>query len=204
MIRRYLVTGFFTLFPSLVTFWTLRAIFNTLTTTFYEPVAWLSQIIGLPAPPYWELALISIFATLLLLFTVGILVGNFVGIQILHWLDELVMHVPIARVIYGSTKQLMNAIQNGKGGSFKDVVIVEWPNHSSYTLGFVANENCHWTTIPNNTELIAVYIPTAPNPTSGYVVLLNKAKIKPTNISPEEVLTWAISGGVVTPRTHNS
>ena len=148
-------------------------------------------------PPNWQLAIISAAATLFLLFLVGALVGNFVGMQLLSWLDELAMHVPVVKGIYGATKQLMNAIQSGQGGSFKDVVLVEWPQPGCFTVGFVANRNCTWTGVPGH--LVAVYLPTSPNPTSGYVVLMDETKVKPLTVTPEEALTWAISGGVVAP-----
>jgi uncharacterized membrane protein len=203
MVRRYLLGGFFTLLPAAVTFWVLRAIFDALVGIFEVPATWLSRSLGLPNPPYWELALVSGVATLILLFLVGLLVGNFIGVQVLGWLDELVMHVPVVKGIYGATKQLMNAIQSGQGGSFKDVVMVEWPQPGSYTLGFVAHRNCAWAALPEAEELTAVYIPTSPNPTSGYVVLLDASKIRPMNVTPEEALTWAISGGVVAPLDRN-
>jgi len=202
-IRKYLLAGFFTLLPAAVTFWILRAIFDALVTIFEGPTFWLSQRLGLPNPPYWELAAVSGLATLLLLFLVGALVGNFIGVQLLTWLDDLVMHIPVVKGIYGATKQLMNAIQSGQGGSFKEVVMVEWPQAGSYTLGFVAQRNCAWATPPGGARMIAVYIPTAPNPTSGYVVLLDASKIRPMNVTPEEALTWAISGGVVAPLDRN-
>ncbi len=203
MIRRYLLAGFFTLLPSAVTFWILRAIFDALVGIFEAPTNWLSRTLGMPTPPYWELALASAVATLVLLFLVGALVGTFVGLQLLSWLDELVMHVPVVKGIYGATKQLMNAIQSGQGGSFKDVVMVEWPQPGSYTLGFVSHRNCTWASLPEGAALTAVYIPTSPNPTSGYVVMLDEAKIRPMNVTPEEALTWAISGGVVAPLGRN-
>ena len=94
----------------------------------------------------------------------------------------------------------MNAIQSGQGGSFKEVVLVEWPQPGSYTLGFVAHRNCAWAARPGTEGLIAVYIPTSPNPTSGYVVMLEESKVRPMSVGPEEALTWAISGGVVAPQ----
>ena len=199
MIRRYLVAGFFTLLPAAVTFWILKTIFDTLVNIFEGPTTLLSRTVGLPNPPYWELALASAVATLVLLFLVGLLVGNFIGVQLLTWLDELVMYIPVVKGIYGATKQLMTAIQSGKGGSFKEVVLVEWPHAGSYTLGFVAHRDCAWTSLPETGGFIAVYIPTSPNPTSGYVVMLDPAKVKPMQVGPDEALTWAISGGVVAP-----
>lgn len=199
MIRRYLLAGFFTLLPSAVTLWILLAIFDGLVNIFEGPTTWLSVRVGLPNPPYWELALASAVATLLLLFLVGMLVGNIFGKQLLAWLDEVVMRVPLVKGIYGATKQLMGAIQSGQGGSFKEVVLVEWPHPGSYTLGFVAHRNCTWAQAPEVAGSIAVYIPTAPNPTSGYIIMVDPAKVRHLPVAPEEALTWAISGGVVAP-----
>ena len=199
MIRKYLLAGFFTLLPSAVTFWILQAIFDALVNIFEGPTKWASHSLGLAPPAYWELAAVSALATLLLLFLVGALVGNFVGVQLLSWLDELVMHVPVVKAIYGATKQLMNAIQSGQGGSFKDVVMVEWPAPGSFTLGFVAQRTCTWASQPDAPGLIAVYVPTSPNPTSGYVIMVTEDKVRPMQVTPEEALTWAISGGVVAP-----
>jgi uncharacterized membrane protein len=197
MIRRYLIAGCITLLPSVVTLWILRAIFDQLVTVFSSPAAWVAHRLHLATPPYWQLALISGIGTLLLLVGVGALVGNFIGKQLLSWVDELVMHVPVVKGIYGATKQLMNAIQSGKSGTFKEVVLVEWPHPGSFTIGFIAHRDCAWTGLPGAT--VAVYVPTSPNPTSGYVIIVDESKIKPLALTPEEALTWAISGGVVAP-----
>jgi len=197
MIRRYLIAGCITLLPSVVTLWILRAIFDALVTIFRTPAAWASASFGLATPPYWQLALISGAGTVLLLVLVGALMGNFVGRQLLSWLDELVMHVPVVKGIYGATKQLMNAIQSGKNGNFKDVVLVEWPQPGSFAIGFVAQRSCPWAGLPGH--MVAVYLPTSPNPTSGYVIMVDEAKVRPLSVTPEEALTWAISGGVVAP-----
>ena len=199
MIRKYLLAGFFTLLPSVVTFWILRAIFNSLVDIFRGPATGIALLLHLPVPPFWGLALISAAATLTLLLVAGALVGNFVGRQILAWLDELIMYVPVVKGIYGATKQLMSAIQSGQGGSFKDVVMVEWPHPGSFTLGFVANRDCTWARFEEGGYMVAVYIPTSPNPTSGYVVMVQASKVRPMDVTPEQALTWAVSGGVVPP-----
>lgn len=198
MIRKYLLAGFFSLLPLVVTIWLLKVIFAGLVDLSRGPLTWLSQRLGLPVPPFWELALLSAVVTLILLFLVGLLVGNILGRQLLSWMDELMLHVPVVKGIYGATKQLMGAIQNGQGGSFKEVVLVEWPHPGSHTLAFVARRDCSWA-VPGGEHLVAVYIPTAPNPTSGYVVMVPSDRIRPVDMSPEQALTWAVSGGVVTP-----
>ena len=87
-------------------------------------------------------------------------------------------------------------------GSFKDVVLAEWPQPGPYVMGFVARRDCGWAGLPGPGQagaMVAVYIPTSPNPTSGYVIMLEESKVRPLNVTPEEALTWAISGGVVAP-----
>ncbi|MCC6514463.1 MAG: DUF502 domain-containing protein, partial [Geothrix sp.] len=142
MIRKYLLAGLFTLLPLVVTLWILKAIFNALVGIFRGPLTWVAHQIHVPDPPTWGLALFSALATVLLLLLVGALVGNFIGRQVLAWLDELMLHVPVVKSIYGATRQLMGAIQSGQGGSFKDVVLVEWPHAGAFTLGFVASRDC--------------------------------------------------------------
>ncbi len=198
MIRKYLLAGLFTLLPMVVTLWILKAIFTTLVDIFRGPLTWLSHQIHMPDPPTWGLALFSAMATLLLLLLVGALVGNFVGRQVLSWLDEVMLHVPVVKSIYGATRQLMGAIQSGQGGSFKDVVLVEWPHAGSYTLGFVASRDCSWA-VPGGQDMIAVYVPTSPNPTSGYVIMIESSRVKSLDLNADQALTWAVSGGVVVP-----
>ena len=198
MIRKYLLAGLLTLLPLVVTLWLLKAIFSGLIDIFRGPLTWISNVLGLPLPPTWMLAIISAAATLVLLFGVGVLMGNFLGRQLLAWLDEIMLLIPGVKGIYGATKQVIGAIQSGQGGSFKEVVLVEWPYPGSYTLGFLARRDCSWA-LPGGESMVAVYIPTAPNPTSGYVVMLEESRVRPVPIAPEQAFTWAVSGGVVAP-----
>ena len=198
MIRKYLLVGCFTLLPLVVTVWIVRAIFSILVDIFREPLTWASLQMDFKPPAYWEIALVSAVSTVLIVLLVGVLMGNFLGKQLLAWLDELMDNIPVIKGIYGSTKRLMTAIQSGGGGSFKEVVLVEWPHPGSYTLGFVARRDCSWA-MAEGEKMVAVYIPTAPNPTSGYVIMIDPGKLRTTNVKPEEAFTWAVSGGVVAP-----
>lgn len=198
MIRKHLLAGLFTLLPLVVTLWILKGIFTALIGVFRGPLTWAAHQLQMPDPPTWGLALFSALATILLLLLAGALVGNFIGRQALSWLDELMLHVPVVKTIYGATRQLMGAIQSGQGGSFKEVVLVEWPHPGSYTLGFIASKDCSWA-VPGGQTMVAVYVPTSPNPTSGYVVMMEAARVQPVDLSADQALTWAVSGGVVVP-----
>ena len=198
MIRKHLVAGLFTLLPMVVTLWILVGIFNALVGIFQVPLTWLSHQLHLGAPPTWALTILSALATLLLLVAVGALVSNFLGRRLLKWLDEAMLHIPVVKTIYGATRQLMGAIQSGQGGSFSEVVMVEWPHPGAFTLGFVASRDCSWAHADAH-SMVAVYVPTAPNPTSVYVVMMDATKVRPMNLSADQALTWAVSGGVVVP-----
>lgn len=198
MIRKYFVAGLFTLLPLVVTVWILKGIFMALVDIFRGPLTWAAHRIHVPDPPTWGLAIFSALGMVLLLVAVGALVGNFIGRQLLDWLDELMLQVPVVKTIYGATRQLMGAIQSGKGGSFKEVVLVEWPHPGSYTLGFVASRDCSWA-LAGGEAMVAVYVPTAPNPTSGYVVMIEASRVRAVEVNPDQALTWAVSGGVVVP-----
>nr|WP_320131207.1 DUF502 domain-containing protein [uncultured Holophaga sp.] len=198
MIRKYLVAGFFSLLPLAVTLWVLYLIFTTLVGVFQGPIAWVAVQFGLHTIPYWVLAGLSLLAMLGLLILTGMLVGNLLGRQLLQWLDNLMLNIPLVKGVYGATKQLMSAVQQGKGGSFREVVLVEWPMPGSYTLGLVARKDCLWV-MPEGPERVAVYVPTAPNPTSGYVIMVERSRLRTVDMSPEQVVAWAVSAGVVIP-----
>jgi uncharacterized membrane protein len=198
MFRKYLVVGCFTLIPLIVTVWIVKAIFTVLVDAFREPLTWASLQMDMRPPASWEILVVSAVGTILIIFLVGLLMGNFMGKQLVAWLDEIMDNIPVIKGIYGATKRLTQAIQSGGGGSFKEVVLVEWPHPGSYTLGFVAHRDCSWA-MPDGQKMVAVYIPTAPNPTSGYVIMIEQGKIRPANIRPEQAFTWVVSGGVVVP-----
>lgn len=197
MIRKYFIVGCFTLLPLVVTVWIVKAIFTLLVDAFREPLTWASLHMDMKPPIYWEIALVSAVGTGVIVFMVGLLMHNILGKQLVAWLDEIMDNIPVIKGIYGATKRLMTSIQSG-GGSFKEVVLVEWPHPGSYTLGFIARRDCAWA-MPEGETMVAVYIPTAPNPTSGYVIMIDQSRVKLVDIRPEEAFTWAVSGGVVAP-----
>ena len=198
MIRKSFLAGLFSLLPLGITIWLLNAVFQILVGFFRPPLQWAAPLIGLEKLAYWQEALFSMLAMAFLLFAVGALVQNFVGRRLLGWVDSLMLRIPGAKSIYGATKQLLGAIQSGKGGSFKEVVIIAWPTPSSRMIGFVSNRGCPW--VENDGPgLVTVFVPTSPLPTSGYVVMVEESNIWPLDLTPEQALTWVVSGGAVTP-----
>jgi uncharacterized membrane protein len=202
LIRKRLLAGLFSLLPLGITIWILKTIFNILIGIFKEPLFWAARLFNVPEPNYWQQAVFSLLAMCCLLFIAGALVQNYIGRRLLSWLDMLMLNIPGVKGIYGTIKQVMGTIQSGKSGSFKEVVLVHWPTPDSRILGFITSRGCAWAT-DDASERVAVYIPTSPNPTSGLVVMLDESVIQPINITPEQALTWVVSGGSVIPGDFN-
>jgi uncharacterized membrane protein len=97
----------------------------------------------------------------------------------------------------------MYAIPGGQGGRFKEVAGVPWPHPDSKTIAFIARRDCSWA-VKDGSNLVAVYVPSAPNPTTGYVIMLHESLVQPLDITPEEALTWVVSGGVASPTVISS
>ena len=184
--------------PLGITVWFLKVAFQILIGIFRDPLLWLADRLHIPEPGYWQQAVFSLLAMAFLLFLAGMLVQNFIGRRLLGWLDGLMLNIPGVKSIYGATKQVMGAIQSGKNGSFKEVVLIPWPSSSHKTIAFVARRGCPWVG-DGGSRLVSVYVPTSPNPTSGYVIMLDESVVQPLNIPPEQALTWVVSGGVASP-----
>jgi uncharacterized membrane protein len=202
LIRKRLIAGFVSILPLGITIWFLKIIFQILIGIFRGPLFWAARVLHMQDPNYWQQALFSIVAMGILLFAIGSLIQHFLGRRLLGWLDALMMNVPGVKSIYGATKQVMNALQSGKGGSFKEVVLVPWPHSASKAVGFVSHRGCPWAA-PEDSQRVAVYVPSTPNPTSGFVIMLNESDIQHLTMSLDEALTWVVTGGAVQPSDSN-
>ncbi|MDX2233397.1 MAG: DUF502 domain-containing protein [Hyphomonadaceae bacterium] len=133
----------------------------------------------------------GIMVAITALTALGALAGNFLGRAIIQELDDFVARVPFIRSIYGGTKQVFKQVAAPEQRSFKDAVLVEFPHKGYWTIGFVTN------TAPDLVEpdLVAVYVPQAPIPTTGFLIYAPRAALKPLSVGPEEALKRVISLG---------
>jgi uncharacterized membrane protein len=128
---------------------------------------------------------------------VGALAGNLVGRWIVNTADSGIANLPLVRSIYGGAKQIFKQVAAPERTSFKQAVLVEFPNPGSYAIGFITNENTAEVAHDIGEELIAVYVPQAPIPTSGFLLYLPRTAFKPLSIPPEEALKRVISLGLI-------
>jgi uncharacterized membrane protein len=184
--------GIVVLIPVVFTLWILSLLFNF--------------IDGLTSPIYDEILGRHIkgigFITMLgLILIVGVLSRNFIGRTVGAFIEKVISTIPFARSIYAAVRDLFQAIQTGgKGKSFREVVLFEYPRQGLWTVGFVTNK-IELRGSAGDDELVSVYIPSPPNPTAGNLVLVPRRHIQILQMSVEEGLKFVLSGGIVTTGT---
>jgi uncharacterized membrane protein len=185
--------------PVAVTFAVLRWIVQTLDgTLLILPEAWQpDRLIGFHIPGF------GVLLTLAILLSVGAVVSNFFGRKIAQWGDHLVARIPVVRSIYSSVKQVSDTLFSPSGNAFRTAVLVQWPRPDVWTIGFVTGTPGGDVTNYLVGDYLSVYVPTTPNPTGGYFVMLRKSDCIELKMSVDEALKYVISMGVVAPSSHN-
>ncbi len=180
--------------PLVITWWILNFLFTTIDGTM-SPI--FDRVLGRHVP---GLGFVTMIALILLL---GVISRNLIGRYLMAGIEGIIGRLPLARTIYGSMKEMMTSFSpSSKGRSFKDVVLVEYPRKGLATIGFATNLLTIGGAEPA-TEMVSVYIPNPPNPTSGILILVPKESVQVLNIPVEQGLKLVLSGGIVTAGTLN-
>ena len=130
---------------------------------------------------------------------IGFLTANFLGRMFLRLSESVVSRMPVIRTIYSSLKQLFETVLSNRTQSFSEVVLVEFPRKEMWTLGLVVGRAYAEVSEKTGVEMYNVFVPTTPNPTSGYLVFVPRAEMKRLDMTVEDCLKMIISGGIVTP-----
>lgn len=182
-IRDLLITGFFVLLPIGITLWVVLSLL-----TFVNNLILPYIRIFIPIP---DIPGIGVLTTLLLVLLTGLLAQNYVGKKLLELWDKLINKIPLVRAIYSATKQTLDSLFSNKK-NFKKTVLVEFPRKGMLSIAFVANE-----LQINGENYFAVYVPTAPNPTSGYTIFVKESEVLHTDLTIDEATRIILSGGLV-------
>lgn len=195
-IRSYLITGLVVWLPILVTFLVVRFIVDLLGRSVallpdaYQP----QQLVGVNIPG------IGVLFSLLLLLITGIVATNFLGQHLMRFSESLLDRIPLVRTVYSSTKQVINAILSTNSQAFRKVVLVEYPRKGMWSIAFQTNDNGFGQNHPTDEPMISVFIPTTPNPTSGFLMMVAKSEVKELSMTIDEALKCVISLGVMQPK----
>ena len=194
-LRKWLFTGLLVIVPGVITIAVLNWIVGTLDQTLQIlPLAWHpDKVLGFHIPGF------GVLLTLLILLVVGATASNFAGRKLVQWGDLLVSRIPVVRSIYSSVKQVSDTLFSESGNAFRTAVLVQWPREGVWTVAFITGTPNGEVAAYLRDEFVSVYVPTTPNPTGGYFVMVRKSDCVELDMSVDAALKYIISMGVVAP-----
>lgn len=194
-IRRWLLAGMLVLVPLGITVWLLDWIIGTLDQTLQIlPGNWHpDKLLGFHIPGF------GVLLALVIVLVIGAVATNFLGRKLVSWWDALLSRIPIVRSIYSSVKQVSDTLFSENGNAFRKALLVQWPREGVWTIAFQTGLPGADVTQHLQGDYLSVYVPTTPNPTGGYFVMLKRSDCVELTMSVDEALTYVISMGVVVP-----
>lgn len=192
-LRRTIMAGLTIIAPLWVTGWVLKTLFNW-ADGFSAPL--ISQVAKPFGYPDFHIPGLGFVLTFIILWVVGALAANVVGRSLWQFARETLEGLPLVRTIYAPIQQLMETLTSPSKAGFEKVVLVEYPRTGMWTLGFLAGD------VPREDEVApahSIFVPTAPNPTTGFMLIVPPDQLRPTELGVEEALKMIVSAGVVVP-----
>lgn len=201
-LQKYFLTGLLTLLPIWLVWVVFKFVFSALSGLSQPLIAPLVAGIVAREPVMfgwlsanWVQTALALFVTVFFIVAVGALARRVVGQTLLRWFEAVIARIPLAKTVYGSARQLLDLLQTNREG-VQRVVLIDFPHREMKSVGFVTRLLRDEDT---GEELAAVYVPTTPNPTSGYLEVVPIAKLIFTDWSMDQAMTFIISGGAVSP-----
>ena len=201
-LQRYFISGLLTLIPIWLVWIVFKFVFGLLSGISQPVIAPITASLAATDPRMlgwlvapWVQTAIALVATLALIIVVGAMARRVVGQRLLSWFEALIGRIPLAKTVYGSARQLLDLLQTKPDGTQR-VVLIDFPHRDMKSVGFVTRILRDEAT---GEELAAVYVPTTPNPTSGYLEVVPTNQLTPTDWTVDQAMTFIISGGAVSP-----
>lgn len=191
LLRRWFVAGLLVWLPLAVTLLVIRFFINILDTS----LLLLPQVIRPDIPG------VGVLLSVVLVLGTGAIAANFVGGQALHWLEAALTHIPLVRTIYGGIKKLAETLLSGQSVAFRRAVLIRYPHANSWTIAFQTADAPKEVQTKTGQTLVTVFVPTTPNPTSGFLLMVPKEDCQRLDMPVQEALRLVISLGVVTPES---
>lgn len=195
-LRAYLFAGVLVIAPISITFYIAYLILDfidsritSLIPTHYNPNTYLP--FNIPG--------VGLLILLVVLTLIGAITAGYLGRVFIHLSETILARTPVIRGIYGAVKQLVEAVFGHKASAFRQVVLVEWPREGAWTLGLIAADTASEIKEHFTEDVVTVMVPTTPNPTSGYLIILPRDKVIPLKMNVEDAMKMVLSSGIVVP-----
>jgi len=202
-VKKYIFTGLLVWLPLAITIWVLmnvvgaldgvftwllHAVMAVLPTELHQPLLGLRDIPGL-----------SVLILVTALWVTGVAATNIAGQWLVNQSNRLISHIPIVKSIYTSVKQVSDTLFSSSGQAFRQAVLVEYPRQGSWTIAFVTGKPTGEVGALLPQDMLTLYVPTTPNPTSGFMLIVPRSDVRELHMSVDEALKYIISMGVVAP-----
>jgi uncharacterized membrane protein len=194
--KKYFITGLLALVPLVITIWVISTIIHTMDQSLtLLPAAWRpKQLFGFDVPG------LGAVLTLGVIFGAGLVATNIFGQQFIALWESMLSRVPFVKSIYSSVKQVSDTLFSNSGNAFRKAVLVQYPHQGSWTIAFITGTPGGDVVNHLTGDYISIYVPTTPNPTSGFFLMMAKADVIELEMSVDEALKYIISMGTVTPK----
>lgn len=201
-LRKWLLAGLLVLVPLIITLWVLQWVVSTLDQTLkILPSSWQpDQLFGFHIPG------LGVIFALVVLLSIGALASNIIGKRLVNWWHALLHRIPVVRSIYSGVKQISDTLFSEKGNAFRKALLVRWPHDGMWTIAFLTGapggevlRNLRATSGSDTEEFLSVFVPTTPNPTGGYFVMVRTRDCIELQMTVDEALTYIVSMGVIVP-----
>ncbi|SEO51168.1 Uncharacterized membrane protein [Duganella sp. CF517] len=195
--RKYFITGLLILVPLAITAWVLSLIINTMDQSLlFVPARWQPKaLFGVNIPGLGTLL------TIVIVFLTGLLTNNLVGNYVVRMWEKLLKRIPLVNSLYSSVKQVSDTLFSSSGNAFRKAVLIPYPHQNSYTIAFLTGTPGG--DVKNHLvgDYVSVYVPTTPNPTSGFFLMLARKDVVELDMSVDAALKYIVSMGVVAPES---
>jgi len=198
LIKRYFITGLLIWVPLVITGWVLSLIVSTLDQSLRLLPASIhpQTLVGFAIPGAGAVL------TLVMILLTGLLAANFIGQKLVVWWEKLLARIPVVNSVYNSVKQVSDTLFSPNGNAFRKALLVQYPREGSWTVAFLTGAPGGDIVNHLEGEHVSVYVPTTPNPTSGFFLMMRSSDVVELDMTVDEALKYIISMGVVAPPPH--
>jgi uncharacterized membrane protein len=195
LIRRYFITGLLVWVPLVITVWVLSVLVGTMDQTLLllPPALRTEAWLGVHVPG------MGVILTVLVVFLTGVFTANIIGQRLVSIWERLVARIPVVNSIYNGVKQVSDTLFSPGGQAFRKALLVQWPSPGMWTIAFMTGQPGGDVAGHLQDDCISIYVPTTPNPTGGYFVIVPRSSVIELDLSVDEALKYIVSMGVVAP-----